>query len=154
MSKKSPPSKRIQNKKALWNYEIIEEYVAGMVLTGGEVKSLRAGRGSLQGSFVSLRSGEAWVRNFHIPPWEFAQHKDEPLRERKLLLKKRELRKLEKKLDEQGFTLVPLAVFFQKGFAKISIALARGKKKHDKRETLKKRSEERNIQQRMKKHLN
>ena len=122
----------IRNKKAFFHYDILDTFVAGMVLRGSEVKSLRAGRGSLVGAFVTVRDGEVILKNFHIPKWEFSQENIDPLREKKLLLRKREIRKIQKKLDEKGLTVVPLKVFFQRGYAKVEIALAQGKKKHDK----------------------
>ncbi len=135
----------IQNKKVGFHYEILEKSIAGISLFGSEVKSLRANRGSLVGAFVSIRNGEAFVRNFQIPEWEFSREKIDPLREKKLLLKKREILKLARALDEKGFTIVPLSVFFQRGFVKIEIALARGKKQFDKRETIKARDEKRHL---------
>lgn len=135
----------IRNKKAGFHYDILEKFVAGLALCGPEVKSLRGGRGSLAGAFVSIKNGEAFVRNFQIPEWEFSQEKVDPMREKKLLLKKREITKLEKALDEKGLTLVPISVFFQRGFAKMEIALARGKKRFDKRAAIKARDEKRHL---------
>lgn len=140
----------IQNKKAGFHYEILEKTVAGLSLYGAEVKSLRGGRGSLIGAFVIIKNGEAFVKNFQIPEWEFSREKIDPMREKKLLLKKREIQKLSRALDEKGFTLVPLAVFFQRGFVKIEIALARGKKQFDKRATIKARDEKRHLAEKVK----
>lgn len=142
----------ICNKKARFHYEILDTFVAGISLLGAEVKSIRAGRGSLVGAFVTVRDGQAILRNFHIPKWEFSQENIDPLREKKLLLRKREIQKIQKKIDEKGLTVVPLNVFFQRGYAKIEIALAQGKKKHDKRETIKKRDIERHMASRLKQY--
>lgn len=135
----------IRNKKAYFDYEILDKFVAGIALFGGEVKSLRAGRGSLVSAFVSIREGEAQIKNFQIPQWEYSHENIDPMRDKKLLLKKREIIRLEKKLEEQGLTIVPLKVFFQRGYAKVEIALARGKKKYDKRATIKERDIERRL---------
>ena len=143
-------SPRISNKKAFFHFEIGEKFVAGIALLGAEVKSLRGGRGSLSGAFVVVKNGEVFVKNFHIPPWEFAREKIDPDRERKLLLKKREIQKITRALAEKGRTIVPLAVFFSRGLAKIEIALARGKKKFDKRATLKSRDEKRHLDAKIK----
>jgi len=141
----------IRNKKAFYNYEILDRFVAGLSLLGPEVKSLRAGRGSLVGAFISVRNDEAYVKNFQIPKWEFAQHIIDPLRDRKLLLKKREIVRIQKKLDEQGFTVVPLRLFFKNGYAKLEIALGKGKREYDKRQVIRKRDEERTLRRKLKK---
>ncbi len=143
---------QIQNKKAFFDYEILENFTAGISLLGAEVKSLRSGRGSLAGAFVSIRNGEAFIKNFHIPKWEYSQQDIDPLRDRKLLLKKREILRLQKKLDEKGLSVVPLKVFFHHGYAKMNIALGRGKKKFDKRATIKKREEDRRLAGKIKKY--
>lgn len=143
---------QIRNKKAFFDYEILDRVIAGISLLGPEVKSLRAARGSLVGAFISIRDGEAFIKNFHIPKWEFSQESIDPLRDRKLLLKKREILRLQKKLDEQGFTVVPLSVFFKNGYAKAEIALGKGKKQYDKRATIKKRDEDRRIAGKLKKY--
>lgn len=140
----------IRNKRAYFDYEILQEFEAGLVLEGAEVKSLRAGQGSLAGAFVSVRNGEAFVHNFQITEWKFSQYKLEPLRKRKLLLHKREITRLQKKLDEQGLTVIPLKIFWSRGKAKLKIGLARGKKKYDKRETIKKRELDRQAGGKMK----
>jgi SsrA-binding protein len=142
---------RLSNKKAFFNYEILDKLVAGIVLSGAEVKSIRAGRGSLVGAYVSINNGEVYIKNFQIPHWEFSQEKLDPIRDRKLLLKKREIRRIEKKLEEQGLTMVPLALFFQRGYAKVEIAVARGKKKYDKRHAIKQRDVERRLKGKMRK---
>jgi SsrA-binding protein len=126
-----------QNRKARHDYHIDETYEAGLVLTGTEVKSLRAGRASLLDGFAEVRDGEVWLRNVHIP--EYAQGtwtNHEPRRSRKLLLRRDEISKLIGKTQEKGHTLIPLALYFSDGYAKVEIALARGKKTHDKRHAL------------------
>jgi len=131
----------IKNKKASYNYEFIEKYTAGIVLCGTEIKSLRRGKASLGDAFCFFRNGELWVRNINISEYEnrgYVNH--DPLQERKLLLNKRELKKLERKVKERGFTIVAYRIFIaDSGYAKVNIALARGKKEYDKREDIKKR---------------
>lgn len=129
----------IKNKKATFDYEFIEKYTAGIVLSGTEVKSLRLGKASINDAFCSFKDGELWIRNLHIAEYAnrgYMNH--EPLQERKLLLNKSELKKLERKVKERGFTIVAYRIFFsESGYAKINIALARGKKEYDKREDIK-----------------
>lgn len=123
-----------KNRKARFNFEILETFEAGMVLVGTEVKSLRNGRCNLGDSYAEIRDGELWLRNLHISPYEQAtRFQHEPMRPRKLLLHRRELRRLIGKTAEKGLTLVPLSLYFKKGRAKCELALARGKKTHDKR---------------------
>ena len=135
------------NRKAFHDYTIVDTYEAGIVLTGTEVKSLRAQGCSLVDGFVRLRGGEAWLVNVQIPHYGhgtfFSQH--EPRRDRKLLLHAREIARLVGKLQEKGLTLVPLRAYFRKGRAKVELGLARGKKSHDKREAIKKREAQREI---------
>ena len=137
----------IRNRSAWYEYHIDDKYVAGLVLTGTEVKSLRAGRASFNDSYCYFHQGELWIKSLHIAEYSHGTyHNHEPLRERKLLLSKKELKKLESKLKEKGFTIVPLSIFFNdKGLAKIEIGLGKGKKLHDKRETIKARDSERDI---------
>jgi SsrA-binding protein len=126
-----------QNKKARHDYHVEETFEAGLVLTGTEVKSLRAGRASLVDGFADVKDGEVWLHNVHIP--EYTQgtwNNHEPRRTRKLLLRKDEIRRLVGKTQEQGLTLVPLALYFKDGYAKVEIALARGKRNYDKRHAL------------------
>jgi SsrA-binding protein len=126
-----------QNKKARHEYHIEGTYEAGLVLTGTEVKSLRAGRASLVDGFAVIRDGEAWLQNVHIPEYtEGTWNNHTPRRERKLLLHREEILRLIGKTKETGLTLVPLALYFKDGRAKVEIALARGKKLHDKRQAL------------------
>ena len=132
------------NRKARHDYEILETWEAGMVLKGPEVKSLRAGKVSFADSFASLRGGEMWIHNLHISPYEQANRfNEDPLRVRKLLLARSELRKLIGKVEEKGLTLVPLDLHFTRGFAKLTLGLGRGRKLHDKREKLKERDQAR-----------
>jgi SsrA-binding protein len=126
-----------QNKKARHDYVIEDTFEAGLVLTGTEVKSLRAGRASLVDGFATERDGEIWLHNVHIP--EYTQgtwNNHAPRRVRKLLLKKGEIRRLIGKTKESGLTIVPLSLYFKNGYAKVEIALARGKKTYDKRQAL------------------
>ena len=133
-----------QNKKARHDYHIEDVYEAGLVLTGTEVKSLRAGRASLVDGFAALKDGEAWLQNVHIPEYDqgtWTNH--EPRRPRKLLLHRQEISKLVGKTKESGLTLVPLALYFKDGKAKVEIALARGKRTYDKRQALAERQAKR-----------
>ncbi len=133
-----------QNKKARHDYHIEDVYEAGLVLTGTEVKSLRAGRASLVDGFASIDHGEAWLHNVHIPQYtEGTWNNHEPRRVRKLLLHKTEINRLVGKTKESGLTMVPLALYFKDGHAKVEIALARGKKSYDKRQALAERQAER-----------
>ena len=137
----------IKNRSAYFEYFIDDKYSAGIVLTGTEVKSLRTGKASFNDSHCIFHKGELWIRSFHIAEYKFGTvNNHDPLRERKLLLSKRELKKIETKLKEKGYTLVPLRLFFnEKNIAKIEIGLGKGKKMHDKRETIKQRDTEREI---------
>ena len=142
----------IKNRSAFHEYFIDDKWVAGMVLTGTEVKSLRAGKASFNDSYCIIHKGEIWIKSLHIAEYSHGTiNNHEPLRERKLLLQKRELRKIEGKLKEKGYTLAPLRIFFnEKNLAKIEIGLAKGKKFHDKRETIKKRDVEREMKRYLK----
>lgn len=130
------------NRKARFNYEIGEVFEAGIMLTGTEVKSLRTGKATIAESYADAREGEIWLINSNIPEYLQARHfNHEPKRRRKLLLHKSQVNKLAGAVEREGMTLVPLRLYFnERGRAKIEIALGRGKKMHDKRETLKKRS--------------
>lgn len=137
----------IKNRSAYFEYHIDEKYDAGMVLTGTEVKSLRAGKASFNDSYCIFHQDELYVRSLHIAEYEMGTHANhDPLRERKLLLNRKELRKLAGKLKEQGYTIIPLRIFFsESGKAKMQIGLAKGKKLHDKRESIKQRDAEREL---------
>jgi SsrA-binding protein len=140
------------NRKARYLYEILETYEAGIQLMGTEVKSIREGKANLQDGYALIRNGEAWLLNVHISPYtgsgEYFNH--DPRRTRKLLLHRQEIRKLIGKVEQQGLTLVPLKIYLKRGLVKVSIALAKGKKLHDKREDLKRRQDQREIQRAMK----
>ncbi len=138
----------IVNKRANFEYHINQKYVAGILLLGTEVKSVREGNVNLNDAFCFFKDDELYVRNLQIGIYRQGTHANhEPLRIRKLLLKKSELRKIRSKASEQGVTIVPLKIFFSEtGYAKIEIALAQGKKSYDKREDIKKRDVEREIQ--------
>ena len=132
------------NRKARHDYNILDVYEAGLVLTGPEVKSLRAGRASLIDGFGSIENGEAWLENVHIPEYTQATWNNHPARRRrKMLLHGHEIYKLAGKIKESGLTLVPLSIYFKDGRAKVEIALARGKREYDKRQTLKEQTDKR-----------
>ncbi|MDD8016956.1 MAG: SsrA-binding protein SmpB [Bacteroidota bacterium] len=136
----------ISNRKARHDYEILDSYETGIVLQGSEVKSLRQGRANLQDSYGILKKGEVWLLNMHINPYEHAnQFNHDPLRTRKLLLHRSEIRKLIGKTTEKGLTLIPLKVYFKKGVAKVELALCKGKRDYDRREDIKKRDVEREM---------
>ena len=134
------------NRKALHEYFILERYEAGIVLKGTEVKSLRQGSANLQDGYALLRSGELWLIGMHINPFDKGNiNNHDPLRDRKLLMHKKELLKITGKTSEKGLTLVPLRVYFKKNIVKVELGLAQGKKAYDKRETIKKRDVERQL---------
>lgn len=137
----------IQNKKARFEYEILETFTAGLVLQGSEIKSIRKGKASINEAYCFIANGEMFVKNMHISIYEeasFTNH--EPLRDRKLLLNMQEIKKIEKKLKDVGITIIPLKVFVnQRGWAKMDIALAKGKKLYDKREDIKKKDVDRQL---------
>lgn len=133
-----------QNKKARHDYNIHDTFEAGMVLTGTEVKSLRQGRASLVDAFATVDDGEVWLRQAHIPEYSHGTWTNHTARRtRKLLLHRREIDRLERKLTDAGSTLVPLAIYFTDGYAKVEIALATGKREYDKRQTLRRRDADR-----------
>jgi len=136
-----------QNKKAYHDYFIEETYEAGIVLQGTEIKSIRAGRVNLKDSFARVQKGEVFLHNMHISPYEQGNRfNHDPLRTRKLLLHRKEINKLIGETKEQGYALVPLKLYLKNGYAKILLGLARGKKKYDKREELKKKEAKREIE--------
>lgn len=137
-----------QNRKARHDYHIEDVYEAGIVLTGTEVKSLRAGRASLIDGFASIEHGEVWLENVHIPEFfEGSWTNHFTRRKRKLLLNRQEIGKLAGKVRESGYTLIPLSMYFKDGYAKVEIALAKGKKDYDKRQTLKEHDAKREMNQ-------
>jgi SsrA-binding protein len=138
------------NRKARHEYEILETMEAGVVLLGTEVKSLREGRANLKDSYASVRAGEVFLHNAHISPYSHGNiNNHDPLRIRKLLLHKKEIKKLIGKVQEKGLTLVPLRLYFKNGNVKVELALARGKKIYDKRRDIAKRDYERDIQRQL-----
>ena len=135
-----------RNKRARHDYHILETWEAGLVLTGPEVKSLRDGRANLGDAYAIVNAGEVYLLNMHIAPYEQASYNNvEPTRTRKLLLHRREIRKMIGAVERQGLTLVPLELYFKNGRAKVALALGKGKKEHDKREDLAKKDAEREI---------
>ncbi len=145
---KSEDPINLKNRKAHHDYELLDKFIAGIQLSGSEIKSIRGGGANLSDSFCFVNGGEVFIKNLHIAEYEnagFAGH--EPKRDRKLLLNKQEIKKIEKKVKDVGLTIVPTKLFINaKGWAKVEIAIARGKKQFDKRETLK----EKDIQRQMK----
>ncbi|MBF0777316.1 SsrA-binding protein SmpB [Streptococcus cuniculi] len=140
-----------QNKKARHDYSIVDTIEAGLVLTGTEIKSIRAGRINLKDGFAQIRKGEAWLNNVHISPYDEGNiWNQDPTRTRKLLLRKKQIESLEQEVKGTGMTLVPLKVYLKDGFAKILIGLAKGKHDYDKRESIKRREQNRDIARMMK----
>ena len=137
----------IKNRSAFHEYFFDNKYVAGVVLTGTEVKSLREGKASFNDSYCIIHKGEMWLKSLHIAEYSHSTtNNHDPIRDRKLLLQKREISKIEGKLKEKGYTLIPLRIFFnEKNLIKVEIGLGKGKKLHDKRETIKKRDVEREM---------
>ena len=160
MAKKSDKSKEKKfsvvtvNKKAYHNFELWEKYEAGMSLLGSEVKSLRAGSADLAGSYARIEDDQCWLVGANIAAYEQGGiHNHEPLRKRKLLLHKAEIRKIKIKLEQRGFTLVPLRIYFNdSGLAKIELALASGKRQYDKRKVITERQQKRDVDRDMKKY--
>ncbi|GHP15129.1 SsrA-binding protein [Lentilactobacillus fungorum] len=155
MAKKKPKQKNdnlmAQNKKARHDYSILETYEAGIVLTGTEIKSIRDRRINLKDGFVQIRNDEAWMMNVHISEYaQGNQFNHDPLRNRKLLLHKKQIRKLAQASQDKGITIVPLKVYLKDGFAKVLIGVAKGKREFDKRETIKRRDQKRQIERVMK----
>lgn len=135
------------NRKARYNYEILDTFEAGMVLRGSEVKSLRAGQVQLKDSYASIRGGEVWLESVHIAPYSFAEDGGhDPERPRKLLLHRREIDRLFSRIREEGLTLVPLQVYFRDGRAKVELGLARGKRTRDKRQSIVERQQKREME--------
>lgn len=141
----------INNKKARFDYELLEKYEAGIVLKGTEIKSIREGNCNLKDSYVVIRNNEAYIINMHISEYKEGNiFNHEETRTRKLLLHKKEILKLRDKIAINGYTLIPVKLYFSKNKAKIQIAVAKGKKTYDKREAIKKRDVERDLQKRLK----
>jgi SsrA-binding protein len=135
------------HRRARFDYEILDSFEAGLVLRGPEVKSLRAGRANLADAYAVLRRGEAFLVNAHISPYAQASRENpDPRRERKLLLHRAEIARLQGRVEERGLTLVPLEIYFTRGRAKVRLALARGKRRYDKRAAIREREERRDLQ--------
>lgn len=142
----------IKNKKASFEFEFIDKFEAGIQLTGPEIKSVRAGKASINEAYCFLKNGDIWIKQMHISPYGPASYNNAPsIRDRKLLLNRKEIDKLEKELKNKGLTIIPVHLYLSdSGYAKIQIALARGKKTHDKREDLKSKDDKRTIDRAMK----
>jgi len=152
-NKKKPRTlKSIKNKRAEFEYFLVQKYEAGIMLTGTEIKSVREGNVVIKDAFCFMSNGELWIRNMHIAPYKFGTYSNhDPIRERKLLLTKRELKKIDSKLKEKGLTMVAVEMYINdRGYAKIDVALAKGKKFFDKRQTLKNKENKREIDRQMK----
>jgi len=135
------------NRKAFHDYHIEDRYEAGIVLTGTEIKSIRAGRVNLRDSYARIVDGEVWLVGAHVAPYEQGtRYNHPPKRDRKLLLRKREIARLQSKVEERGYTLVPLRMYLKGSWAKVELALARGKRQYDKRATIAKREADREVQ--------
>jgi SsrA-binding protein len=137
----------VSNRKARHDYEILDRFEAGIVLSGAEVKSLRGGRGSIAEAFARVRDGEVWIEGMHIPPYEQAMDKRtyDPIRPRKLLLHRKQIEQLIGKTAERGLSLVPLRIYFAHGLAKMELALARGKRRYEKRQAIAEREHQREM---------
>ena len=139
------------NRRARFDYEFLDTFETGMVLLGPEVKSLRAGRANLSDAYATVRNGELWLLNAHISPYEQAGRENaEPRRERKLLMHRTEIARLSGKVHEKGLTLVPVALYWKGGRAKCELALARGKRRYDKRQVIRQREEKRELDRALK----
>ncbi|MFC6259468.1 SsrA-binding protein SmpB [Levilactobacillus fujinensis] len=152
-SKKTPDNVLAQNRKARHEYTVTDTIEAGLVLTGTEIKSMRERRINLQDGFAQIRNNEAWLMNVHISEYvQGNRFNHDPLRNRKLLLHKKEIRRLGIATKDKGVTLVPLRVYLKHGFAKVLIGVAQGKREFDKRETIKRREQDRQIARVMKRY--
>mgnify|MGYP001588359971 CR=1 FL=1 len=138
----------LKNKKAFFDYEIVEQFEAGIALSGGEVKSIKNSRVDFKGSYVAIKGGQPILQSLHVSPYQLANQPDyDPIRDRKLLLKKSEIEHLEAKSTQEGLTIIPLEIVLKSGLVKVKVGLGKGRKKYDKREVLKKRSMQREIEQ-------
>jgi SsrA-binding protein len=147
-TEKSSPGDGViaRNKRATHDYHILDRWEAGIVLTGTEVKALRNGKANLTDAYGIVKEGEVWILNLHIAPYEHGNvYNHEPTRTRKLLMHKREIRRLIGSVEREGLTLIPLDLYFKQGKAKVTLALGKGKKLHDKREDLRRRDDEREM---------
>ncbi|HEY6319275.1 MAG TPA: SsrA-binding protein SmpB [Acidimicrobiia bacterium] len=140
----------VRNRRARFNYEILETFECGIMLAGSEVKSLREGKANLQDSYARIRDHEVWLHGMHVAPYPFARDELDPVRPRKLLLHRREIDELTRQTAERGMTLVPLQLFFKDHLVKVELGVARGKRTYDKRRTLAERDARRDIDRAMK----
>ncbi len=151
MSKQKNPNSYAKNKKAYHDYEILEDFEAGIVLNGDEVKSIKNCQANLTGSYLEITNEEAWTTGIHISPYKFAHTKvSQPVRKRKLLLSKKEIAKIQRAISQTGVTAIPLSLYGKKGLIKIKIGLCKGKKLFDKRSDMKKKSQELDIKRAIK----
>ena len=143
----------IKNKRATFDYEILEPFVAGIVLSGTEIKSIRLGKAGLADTFCYINNGEVWVKNMYVAEYSFGSYNNHQIRrDRKLLLTKKEIAKMQKMSQQSGYTIVPLKLFInEKGLAKMSVGIARGKKEYDKRQSIREREDKRAMDRAMKK---
>ena len=140
-----------KNPVALHNYEIVDKLEVGIVLTGTEIKSIRSGKVNLKDSYASIQNGEVYIHSMHISPYEYGNiFNKNPLRDRKLLLNKQEIRKLIGLVQQKGYTLVPISLYFSGSFVKVELGIGKGKKLYDKREDLKKKDQNKEIAQQLK----
>jgi SsrA-binding protein len=136
------------NRKANFEYEILDRYEAGISLKGTEVKSLREGKANLTEAYALVKNGEVWLQNFHINEYKYGNiHNHDPIRQRKLLFHKKEINKIKSSLEEKGLTFIPLKIYFKGSYVKVEMGIGRGKKLYDKRESIKKRDVERRMKQ-------
>ena len=154
MAKEKPPNQiTIKNKRASFDYELLETFTAGLVLTGTEIKSIRLGKASLVDTFAIVERGEVWVKNMYVAEYFFGTYNNHaPRRDRKLLLNRKEIRRLQTAAKDRGFTLVPTRLFInERGLAKLVLAIARGKKEYDKRQSIRERDDRREMDRMFKK---
>lgn len=154
MAKEKPTNQiTIKNKRASFDYELLETFTAGLVLTGTEIKSIRLGKASLVDTFAIVERGEVWVKNMYVAEYFFGTYNNHaPRRDRKLLLNRKEIRRLQTAAKDRGFTLVPTRLFInERGLAKLVLAIARGKKEYDKRQSIRERDDRREIDRMFKK---
>ena len=154
MAKEKPTNQiTIKNKRASFDYELLETFTAGLVLTGTEIKSIRLGKASLVDTFAIVERGEVWVKNMYVAEYAFGTYNNHaPRRDRKLLLNRKEIRRLQTAAKDRGFTLVPTRLFInERGLAKLVLAIARGKKEYDKRQSIRERDDRREMDRMFKK---
>jgi SsrA-binding protein len=143
----------VTNRKARHDYEIIGSVEAGLVLLGSEVKSLREGRANISDAYARIKGGELWITGMHISFYKQAAFENhDPLRDRKVLIKKHELKKLQRRIEEKGITLIPLRLYFKNKWAKVDLGIARGKRKYDKKEAIAQRDAQRDLEREQKKY--